>query len=572
MSRPSGAQPRAGTTRPTTAGPTPDESSDRRPRAAGIGLTDRRIERLVLLLVVALAAILRFPGLIDRGIFDADQGRDMLVIYNLVKHGVFPLLGPETISIPGANLHHGAFYWYLFAPAAWLSGGDPTAVMFETALIGIAAVAATWWAGKVIGGPAVGAIAGLLMAVSPAAVEQSIFLWNPNPVPLFAALAIGAAWQAHRTGRARWYVLAMGSAVAVYQLHLLGAAFVVGIGFLVIVDLVRAVRIDPGRRGGLARGILGGVVLTVVMFLPLIVHELQTGFSETQHLLYFLAHGGSVPTTGGLDPVAAFVFIVIRIIGWPFVGLVIDLPIAAVIVVSIWMILVLWWLAAARCEERLKIAWLVGLVAFSTAALSVMAPWLRFVVRGFPVDHYHAYLNPVVFIAIAMAGVAFAVSAGEVGKRKPRTPSAGRVARGLMGLALVGDLGIAAIRQPPPSDVATWPVASRVGQEIVDLAAGRSMALVGLPSLPEKSPDSIGFPIVYLGGDIVADPMAADLLVVNCDERFYPVALVAPCGGGAEDEDAAFLLHEDGLEPTLLARFSESDDLNVSVYSIVRRR
>src|SRR5438045_1469114 len=117
-------------------------------------------DRLVVLLLTLLAAALRLPGLVARGIFDADQGRDMLVIYNLVEHGQFPLLGPETISIADSHLHHGAFYWYLFAPAAWLGGGGPIGVFIETALIGIAAVVATWWAGRLMGGPIVGAVAG----------------------------------------------------------------------------------------------------------------------------------------------------------------------------------------------------------------------------------------------------------------------------------------------------------------------------------------------------------------------------------------------------------------------------
>jgi len=548
----------------------PSRASRARARAAAL----LRSDRAVLLLLVGLAALLRLPGVVDRGIFDADQGRDMLVIYNLVEHGRFPLLGPETISIANSHLHHGAFYWYLFAPAAWLSGGDPGAVMVETALIGIAAVAATWWAARLMGGPVVAAVAGLLFAVSPAAVEQSIFLWNPNPVPLFAALALGGAWRGHQTGRGRWYALAMGSAVAVYELHLLGATFVVGIGFLIAYDLVRALGRNRERLPGLARGIAGGLVLTALLFLPLIVNELQTNFDETQKLIQFVLHGGSVPTTGGLDPASAFVFIIVRIVSWPFVGLVIDAPLAAVLVVTVWLILVAWWLRASRGEDGVAMAWLLAIVAFSAVTLPVLAPWLRFVVPGFPVDHYHAFLNPVVIIAVSFAGVAFARGVDAIGlSREPaRSANASRVARAFMAIALVAELVVAGARQPGPSLVATWPVAKAVGQEIVDLAAGRSMALAGLPSLPEKSPDSIGYPIIYLGGDVIDDRTAAQLLVVNCDDRFFPVALVAHCGGPAEDEDATFLLHEDGLEPTLLGRFSESDDLKISVYSIGPRR
>ena len=527
-----------------------------------------RSNRITVALLVAVAGLLRLPGLMDRGIFDADQGRDMLVLYNLVKNGQFPLLGPETISILNSHLHHGAFYWYLFAPAAWLGGGDPTLVIWETALIGIAAVVATCWAGRLMGGSAVGALAGFLLAVSPAAVEQSIFLWNPNPVPLFAALALGGAWKAHQTGGARWYALAMGSAVVVYQLHLLGAAFVVSIGFLIAYDLVRALRHDPTRRRGLANGIAAGIVVTLILFIPLIINELQTGFDETQKTVQFLLHGGSVPTTGGLDPLDAFLFIVIRIIGWPFVGLVLDVPIAALLVVAFWLALVVWWLIASRGEDRLLMTWLFGTVAFSTVALDVMAPWLRFVVIGFPTDHYHAFLNPVLVIAVSLAGVAFANGAGAIRRSPPRSRRGATVARVMLSLLLVAELVVAGARQPGPSQVATWPVAKAVGQQIVQVANGRAMAIVGLPTLPEKSPDSIGFPIVLQGGDVIPDVTQAQLLVVNCDNRFDPIALNAPCGGGAEDEDARFVLLGTGLTPALVQRFKESDDLQISVYEL----
>ena len=93
---------------------------------------------LVPLGLVALAAALRLPDLATRGTWDGDQGHDMLVLRALVRDGVVPLLGPPT-SI--GDVHHGALYYYLLAPAAALTGGDsPLAVVFLIALAGIAAV------------------------------------------------------------------------------------------------------------------------------------------------------------------------------------------------------------------------------------------------------------------------------------------------------------------------------------------------------------------------------------------------------------------------------------------------
>ena len=130
----------------------------------------------------------------------------MLVLRSLVRDGIVPLLGPPT-SI--GDVHHGALYYYLLAPAAALTGGDsPLAVVLLIALAGIAAVGVTWWLARDIGGPVAGFVAGLAMAVSASAVDESTFIWNPNLIALSSAIALAGAWRAWTTGRPRWWLLA----------------------------------------------------------------------------------------------------------------------------------------------------------------------------------------------------------------------------------------------------------------------------------------------------------------------------------------------------------------------------
>ncbi len=113
-------------------------------QTAGAGAT------AVPLLLVILAALLRLPNLATRGTWDSDQGHDMLVLRSMVTDGVVPLLGPPT-SI--GDVHHGAWYYYLLSPAAFLTGGDsPLAVVTLIALAGIAAVLVTWWLARSIAG------------------------------------------------------------------------------------------------------------------------------------------------------------------------------------------------------------------------------------------------------------------------------------------------------------------------------------------------------------------------------------------------------------------------------------
>ena len=149
--------------------------------------------------LLVLAALLRLPDLATRGTWDADQGHDMLMLRALVRDGVIPLLGPPT-SI--GDVHHGALYYYLLSPAAFLTGGDsPLAVTALIALAGIAAVLVTWWLARSIGGPVAGLVAGVAMAVSTSAVEESTFIWNPNLIALSSAIALAGAWRAWSTSR-----------------------------------------------------------------------------------------------------------------------------------------------------------------------------------------------------------------------------------------------------------------------------------------------------------------------------------------------------------------------------------
>ena len=58
----------------------------------------------------------------------------------------------------------------------------------------------TWWLARSIGGPVAGLVAGLAMAVSASAVDESTFIWNPNLIALSSSVALAGAWYAWTTG------------------------------------------------------------------------------------------------------------------------------------------------------------------------------------------------------------------------------------------------------------------------------------------------------------------------------------------------------------------------------------
>ncbi len=513
---------------------------------------------LMLGVVLAIAAATRLPGLEARAEFDGDQGHDVLTLLRFTRDGIFPLLGPPT-SI--GDFHHGDFYYLLLTPVGALFNSDPTAVVAAIALMGVAAVGVTWWLARAIGGRLAGLIAGVLLAVSPAGIDESTFIWNPNPIPLFAALALAAAWRGRQTGHARWWVLALASAGVVFQLHVLGVVFLPPLVALLVVEIRNARRRGDGAavRRLLWAG-LAGIGLIALLFVPLLINELQTDFGETRHAIAYFT--SSPPTSGQLDIIERLVITIFRVIGWPLVGVITAAPLGAALAVALTLSLGVWAAVSARGEQRVALRWLGGTIAWSALALSILAPSLQTVVAGLPNDHYHAFVDPVVVVLLSVAGVALAAPS--------RAPGTNRAivdvtARSLLALGLVFVVGVEVSRWPGTVDPnGGWPAARVAGERIVATTRTSPVALIDVPGF--KTPDGIGFPIVHAGGSLVSDPWAASYIVVPCDRLFESV-VGAKCGGPAEDRQMRYLT-DDGAHPmpALVARFDASDRTSVSIY------
>ena len=529
-------------------------------RRSFAGVSARELAGLTGILV--LAAILRFVALPTRGRWDADQGHDMLTLLELTQRGVVPLLGPPT-SI--GDFHHGVLYYFLLAPAAWLSGSDPVAVTGMIALAGIAAVAVTWWLARSIGGPVAALIAGLLMATSAAAVDESTFIWNPNLIALSSSIALAAAWRAWSAppgvARPLAWVVAFAGAIATMHCHVLGSVLAPAIVVPWILDVRRR---DPaGRRRLLIAGGIG-LLLLILSYVPLLVHELQTNFSEVQAALAFLSGGGE-PSSMSLP--VRFLVVGLRVLAWPLVGLITEAPVAAILAAAGVIAAVGWRSAAADdAGERRAARWFGLTLLWTTAALTVAASGLATVVPSLPNDHYHAFADPIVFVTVGLGLAALARlphDARVVAGADRTLPPLGAIVAGAI---VVGIVGFNLVRQPPLiSPDGGWPggdaAAQRVLDALGDVPASEDVVLHSLPDF--KSGDALRFPLVHRGASVPElDALPAyDGLpnVVICDDLFQE-AIGAPCGGPAEDARVA------PYGQRLIDRFEAAPDRWISVY------
>jgi hypothetical protein len=503
--------------------------------------------------LVVLAAILRLVGLAGRGGWDLDQGNDMATLQAFVSGGVIPLLGPPT-SI--GNVHHGALYYVLLAPAALPGGGrDPVAVMAFIAAMGIAAVAVTWWLARLVGGTGAGLAAGLLAAVSATGVSASTAIWNPNPIPLFAAISIGGAVMAWRTRLPAWWVVAAGGQAVVQQLHVLGIMALPALALLFLADIRRR----PGERARLARW--GGLACALIAagYLPLAIHELTNGFSETHNAIAWATTPGA---GGGPGIVARLLFVPFRVIAWPLVGLITAAPAVAVPAVVGALALAGWRIRAAAPAERASVAWLAAYVALAAVLLAVFVPSLG-TVTPLPNDHYHAFVAPAVFAIVGLGAAALW-----------RRNVVGRV----LAVAGVGVL-VAWNVFTQPAAVAVdggWPAARAAGVRLAEDAAGAPLAFLALPDF--KPPIAYTYPYRLAGG-VVAGAVAGGgvaggvggggRVAVLCDDLFRDVIRLA-CGGPAEDRALQDALGAAATSTVveIVDRFSPATGRTLTVYRL----
>ena len=226
-------------------------------------------ERLALGAVLVVAALARVLGLEHRSINGGDEPfslalaqrpfGDMLELFQYEANGTLYSLVLWPLSRISEN------EWVIRLPAL---------------VAGVAAVAALWWAGRLLVGPRAGLIAAALLALNPFAIHQS---QNARPftmVMLFAILSFGALCRAAGGGGRRWWVAYVAStALAAY-------ANVLAAGLLLPAHLVLVLT----RRRDALRSWAFAVAATLVAMLPLVALAVES--RSRRNALYWLDSPG----------------------------------------------------------------------------------------------------------------------------------------------------------------------------------------------------------------------------------------------------------------------------------------
>ncbi len=176
-------------------------------------------EAISILIIVLVASFLRFYKIGDYMTFLGDEGRDAVVVRDMILGRKFTLLGPGT-SV--GNMYLGPLYYYLMIPALALANFSPVGPSVMVGLFGIATVFLIWWIGRQWFDRVSALAVTILYAISPTVITYSRSSWNPNIMPFFALLSMYAIWKVWRYGYWRWLIISAISFAFVLNSHYLG--------------------------------------------------------------------------------------------------------------------------------------------------------------------------------------------------------------------------------------------------------------------------------------------------------------------------------------------------------------
>jgi 4-amino-4-deoxy-L-arabinose transferase-like glycosyltransferase len=245
-------------------------------------------ENLILLVTIILAAILRLYRIQDYMTFLGDEGRDVLVAYNIL-HGHLTLLGP-TSSVGGFFL--GPIYYYFMSPFLLLFNYNPVGPAVMVALFGIATVWLIYKFCSDLFNNKIGIIAASLYAVSPLVIAYSRSSWNPNLMPFFTLLTLYVLYKAVFQNKL-WLFFATGILYGILmQLHYIE----VFVGAIIIVYVLLTARFTKNSLSSISKKYLAILIGFLIGLSPYIAFEARHGFPNTLNIVKFIFHS---PDVGG---------------------------------------------------------------------------------------------------------------------------------------------------------------------------------------------------------------------------------------------------------------------------------
>lgn len=230
--------------------------------------------KLFLLFILLIAALLRLYKISGYMEFLGDQGRDVIIVHKFLTNGDLMFIGPQT-SI--GNMYLGPWYYYLIAPFLLLFNFSPVGPAVMAALLGVVTVWLAYKAAKEWFNERVGLITALFLALSPVVIYYSIFSWNPNIMPFFSLVSVWLTWriwQKREYKKLPWLGISL---AMILNSHYLGLLIFPPILFFCFLGFLR-VKKDRQIKKQFILHTLYFILLFLVLMSPLLLFDLKHSF------------------------------------------------------------------------------------------------------------------------------------------------------------------------------------------------------------------------------------------------------------------------------------------------------
>ena len=240
--------------------------------------------KLVILLIIFLAAILRFWNLGNLTTFGGDQGYDFAVVRKMLVTGKPTLLGPKIGPYNKiGNLYLGPAYYYLLAPSLYFFKYDPIGPAVLTTTLSLATIFLIYIVCSKFLSFKIATVASSTYAFSTFLINQSRAASNPHLIPFFASLLLLSLLEiTNKKSKSLIWPLISGLSLGImFQLHYLAIALILSsLTFLLI-----------SKKFKEALLVITSFILGI---LPQIIFELRHEFFVTNIFINQLKLGGNI--------------------------------------------------------------------------------------------------------------------------------------------------------------------------------------------------------------------------------------------------------------------------------------
>ncbi len=244
--------------------------------------------------MLVIGAFLRLFRLQEFTVFLSDQGRDALIVKDIVTLHHFPLIGAPT-SIGQVFL--GPAYYYLVAPFLFLFNFNPVGLVYGVAIYVLLGAIACYLIIKKEIGLQVALIFSFLVLFSSVQIELSRFSWNPNLLPLSAFFSLYFLYKLFEKNSLLYAVLFgffLGLAI---QFHYLALLLIPAIGVYYLYNFYvrKSLRQSLFHAKTFLLYVLTPLLSFITSISPLILFDLRHGFINVTNFLRLFTEQKNTP-------------------------------------------------------------------------------------------------------------------------------------------------------------------------------------------------------------------------------------------------------------------------------------